>query len=177
MKRLALFLALSSIFPATAPAQDGGRQAKAEQIVQLLHMDRTMDQMMAGMKSQITLMTNQTLGASVTAEQKAQLAKFQDQVFDYVNSQMGWKALEPEYVKLYADTFTDEELDAMIAFYRSPAGMSMIAKTPELTQKSFAISQQRMTTVMPELQKMIREFAASAASAAKQKQPAPVERN
>jgi hypothetical protein len=169
MKHAALFLVLALSFPLGAQTPDAAKRAKVQEFLGLLHMDRTMKQMMNGMRQQVSTMTSQMIGDHATAQQKAQLARFQNQVFDFVNTRMGWKSMEPEYVELYAETFSDEELDGIIAFYKTPAGVSMIAKTPELTQKSLAISQKKMAEVMPDLQKMIQDFAASTAN---QKTPA-----
>jgi hypothetical protein len=127
-----------------------------------------MQQMMTAVRQQVIAMSNQAIGSNATPEQQAQLAKFQQQMFDFVEARVGWKAMEPDYIDLYAQTFTDEELDGIIAFYKSPAGASMLAKTPELTQKALAISQKRVMAVLPEIQKMVQDFAKTAA---KQKQP------
>lgn len=43
---------------------------------------------------------------------------------------------------VYMETYTEEDIDAILAFYNSPVGKKMVAKTPELTQKSMQIGQQ-----------------------------------
>jgi hypothetical protein len=138
-------------------------------MLQLIHIDQMMDQMMTALRQQVVTMTDQAMGSRATPEQKAQLANFQQQMFDFINAQVGWKAMEPEYVELYTQTYTDEELDGIIAFYKTPAGASMIAKTPELTQKALAISQSKVVSLIPQLQKMVQDFAGKAA---KSKEPA-----
>lgn len=168
MKRFALFLLLAVSLPLHAQSADPAKEAKVREYLALIHVDRTMDQVMDNVRQQVTSMTTQMIGGRATPQQKEQLATFQNQIFELVNSRMGWKALEPEYIELYAQSFTDEELDAIIAFYKSPAGVSMIAKTPELTQKAMALSQRKAAEMMPEVQKMVRDFAASAAQQDKQ---------
>jgi hypothetical protein len=174
MKPAALFLVLALSFPLTAhAADDAAKRAKVQQMLELVHMDRMMDQMMSGIRQQVTAMTNQMVGDKATPEQKAQLEKFQQQMFDFVETRAGWKAMEPDFIELYTQTYTDEELDGIIAFYRTPAGASMIAKTPELTQKALAISQKRVIELVPELQKMTQDFAKTAAK----KNPPAIESN
>jgi hypothetical protein len=168
MRRIALFLILVLSIPISAHADDATRRAKVQEMLQLVHVDQMMQQLMTGLRQQVVAMSNQAVGSSATPEQKAQLAKFQQQMFDFIEARVGWKVMEPDYIDLYAQTFTDEELDGIIAFYKSPAGASMLAKTPELTQKALAMSQKRVMTLLPEIQQMVQEFARTTA---KQKQP------
>lgn len=169
MKRVALLFVLFLVVPMSARADDITRRAKVQEMLQLVHIDQMMQQMMTALRQQVIAMSTQAVGSNATPEQQAQLAKFQQQMFDFVEARVGWKAMEPDYIDLYTQTFTDEELDGIIAFYKTPAGASMVAKTPELTQKALAISQKRVTAVLPEIQKMVQDFARTAA---KQKQPA-----
>jgi TonB family protein len=57
--------------------------------------------------------------------------------------------------------FTDEELDALLVFYRSPAGQSMVEKLPALTAQSFQLAQARVTAILPQIQQMAQDFAKS----------------
>ena len=34
----------------------------------------------------------------------------------------------PDLVKLYSDAYSENELDGILAFYRTPAGRAMLAK-------------------------------------------------
>ncbi len=68
--------------------------------------------------------------------------------------------MKPMFVKIYADTYTEEELDGIVAFYKGPAGQAMLLKMPILIQRSMAMSQQMMSDLMPEIQKMAEEEAA-----------------
>ena len=54
-------------------------------------------------------------------------------------------------MKLYAETFTQEEVDGLLAFYRSPAGVALLEKMPQVTQKSAAITQQRIAPLVEKL--------------------------
>ena len=51
-------------------------------------------------------------------------------------------------------------MDGIIAFYKSPAGEAMLAKTPAIMAKANELVQQQMATVMPEIQKLIKDAAA-----------------
>lgn len=42
---------------------------------------------------------------------------------------------------VYTESFTEEELDKILAFYDTPVGKKMVAVTPELTKKGMEIGQ------------------------------------
>ncbi len=75
---------------------------------------------------------------------------------------MDWDKLKPEYAQLYMETFTQEEVDGLLAFYRSPAGRAMIEKMPLLMNKSLQLSQARMQKLMPRIMSTAQQAAEEA---------------
>jgi uncharacterized protein len=70
------------------------------------------------------------------------LEPFRDVMVKWLKKYMTWQAMAPELTKLYAANFTEAELKAMSAFYRTPAGKKSLLKMPELTQRSAMIGAQ-----------------------------------
>jgi uncharacterized protein len=170
---VALVLVVLTLGCSGARADEASKRAKAQQLFLLLHMDRMMDQLMSGVQKQVQQITQQMPGAdAATPEQKQKIADFQQRVLKLVNDKLGWKALEPDFINLYASTYTEEELDGILAFYRSPVGQKMLDKTPELMTKSTEITQQKMREVQPQLNQMVQDFMKSMAEPAK---PAPAQ--
>ena len=160
MKRLSLILVLLT-FTLHARADEASRRAKAKEMIALLHMDRVMTQMMDGIKQQMTAASQQMLPGSATTEQQRQLEAFQQKIFSLVESQMSWKTLEPEFIDLYVKDFTEEELDGIVTFYKSPVGASLIAKMPELSSQGMQIAQKRIIAIQPQIKQLAEEFAKS----------------
>lgn len=160
MKRcVAVLLVLLALGCATARADDASRRAKAEELFATLHMDQTMAQLMKLVMAQVQQSVNSVPGAeNMTADQKAKVADFQKRVAALVSEKVGWKALEPDFVDLYATTYTEEELDGILAFYKSPVGQKMLEKTPELMARGVQISQRRMAELQPQLNQMLEDF-------------------
>jgi uncharacterized protein len=160
MKRyVAVLLVVMTVMCCNARADEASKRAKAEQLFMLLHMDQMMDQLMSGVMKQVQQLTQSMPGPDqVTPEQKKQIADFQQRVLTLVNTKLGWKALEPDFINLYASTYTEEELDGIIGFYKSPVGQKMLEKTPELMTKSTEITRQKMQEVQPELNQMLEDF-------------------
>jgi uncharacterized protein len=78
-------------------------------------------------------------------------------VREVLDEHFPWEALAPGMARLYADLYTEEEIRAMIAFYRTPLGQRMIETLPELTAGSQRVAQERLQAVMPELVRRIQE--------------------
>jgi len=66
---------------------------------------------------------------------------------------LNWQTLRPIYVKVYRETFSQEEVDSMIAFYRSPGNRAMMDKMPAAMEKA-------QIAMKPLLQKLLEEFKA-----------------
>jgi len=96
-----------------------------------------------------------------------QTNKMMDKMLGMLATEMSWEKVKADYVALYADTFTAAELEELLAFYRSPAGKSFVAKQPELARKSVAMSQKAMLRLMPKIIAMTTESAAKVAPPAR----------
>jgi uncharacterized protein len=152
-----LVLTLSCIATAfPAAAQEMTKQAKIERMLTLSHVDRMMDQMM----EQIKTITSSQLPANVTPEQRAKVEETTTKIMDLVKQRLSWDKMRPEYVKLYSDTYSDEEVNGILAFYESSAGQAMLEKMPELMAKSMALAQAQMSDILPEIQRISKEAAA-----------------
>jgi len=75
--------------------------------------------------------------------------------------------MKPVMVQAYTETYTDQELDGILNFYRSPAGQAMVAKSPELMSKTRTAMMQQIGALQPQVEQLTKDFAE------KMKQPAP----
>ena len=162
MRKPALIFLLLCI-PLATRAEDAAKLAKVEEYFKLAQMERLSAQTMSLAAKQInSSMMGSMMGVTFTPEQQKQFDAVQAQVTQLLQKSMGWDALEPEYAKVYAGAFTDQELDDMITFYRSPSGQAMVEKMPGLMQPANTIVQAHMSAVMPELQQILKESVAGA---------------
>ena len=89
-----------------------------------------------------------------------------------VTDVLGWEKLKPAYVDLYASEYTEEQVDGILAFYKSPIGQALLDKTPELITKSTAIVQARMQDFGPRVQKITEDMQKQLEAAHASKAPA-----
>jgi len=146
MRRAAYLLLVASMI-GVHPAH-GDSISKARKVRQMLAQE-----------AQIQKMSEQQLaGVTLDDDQQKAFDEFRQKLVDLIRASASWKAMEPDFVKLYSDAYSENELDGILAFYRTPAGRAMLAKTPELTERSIAISQQRMAELTPKIQALLDKF-------------------
>lgn len=72
---------------------------------------------------------------------------------EHLNRFMNDPATIDGMVDLYARHFTQEEIQTVVAFYKTPTGAKMAGEMPKLTAESMQLTQGRMATVLPALQR------------------------
>src|SRR5215471_16030188 len=158
MKRPGLVLFLSLCLPASLHADEAAKQAKVRELFALLHVEHVSDQIRSNVMSQTATIPKQLFGPEISPENKAKFDALQEKILQTVDAQVGWRVLEPQYVKLYTDTYTEEEINGIVAFYKTPAGAAMIAKSPDLGAKSIQLVQSKMAAIQPQLKQMVEDF-------------------
>lgn len=61
-----------------------------------------------------------------------------------MHDEMSWAKMKPQYVRLYVETFDQDEVDGLLAFYATPAGQAMINKMPIVMPKMMGVMQDSM---------------------------------
>jgi hypothetical protein len=74
-----------------------------------------------------------------------------------MREELSWEKLEPMYLEIYRKSFNQEEVDGILAFYKTPAGAAMIKKMPLVLQESMVAVQKNMGPMMARMQKAIEE--------------------
>ena len=158
MKRIIVALLTLVPLATAAYADDASKHTKIEELFTILHIDQVSSQIMGNLNRQMQGLSTHQFGATPTPDQQKQFDEFQIKVSGLVQQTVGWKVIEPDFVKIYNDAYTEPEIDSFLAFYRSPAGQTMLSKSPDLANKSVAITQQHMSTIEPQLRQMVTDF-------------------
>ena len=152
--RIIIGFAAAFLLAGGARADDASRMAKAQELLQVAKMDQGFKQMLE--RAQTSIKTQITRQATAAADKAAIEAK----ISPILSQQLSWDQLKPQYVKVYADTYTEEELDVILAFYKSPAGQAWFAKSPEVGEKARQITQQAMQDAQAQIRKVMEPAAA-----------------
>ena len=65
--------------------------------------------------------------------------------------------MRPMFVQIYQESYTQEEVDGLVAFYQSPIGVAYIEKMPIVMQKSMTLVQTRMGPMMEKMQAALKQ--------------------
>ena len=160
-------------FSVSTPAAPPSDQS-INQLLQLTKVDRQMDSVFTQMESAMKASVQQaTKGKPLSAEEQAVLDRQQARMAGIVKEELSWEKMKDLYVQVYRETFSQEEIDGLIAFYQTPVGQSFVSKQPELTKRTMAILQQRMAPMMQRIQKMSEETALELQKAKAENPPGP----
>lgn len=94
-----------------------------------------------------------TTQLSPTARKEVEplLADLERRIEAIILEELSWDRMKGAMIRIYQETFTQEEVDSLIAFYESPTGKLVTEKMPIVLRRTLVVSQDRM---LPLLQKM-----------------------
>jgi hypothetical protein len=131
-------LVICAFFLLAAPAIANNApptEASIQQLLELTNVRQLLDQIKGQMD---TIMANAMHGAqqgqTLTPERQAVLDRMKEKMVAAMNESLNWDTLQPLYVRTYQESLTQEELDGMIKFYKSPSGRAYIKKMPLIMQ-------------------------------------------
>lgn len=70
------------------------------------------------------------------SSQKILLVKRIADIKQIIKDDLNWNAQAPMYARVYSESLTEEEVQGIIAFYKTPAGQAWLKKTPIIFQKA-----------------------------------------
>jgi hypothetical protein len=150
---------VTSTPPTVAPA-DRASDASLHRLLEVQQARKIVETMSQQMDVVFTNSLNQMLaGKHLNPKQQEVVDKSRIKMRDLFKDVMSWEVMEPLYMKVYADTFTQKEIDGMTAFYSSPVGHAVIQKMPLVLTNSMAEMQKRMGTLFPKVQQIAKETA------------------
>lgn len=146
MKKLVLAAALALCAAVPAAAQQEPSAGEMQAVREMLDamrvremLPRTMETMLSG-----------ALGEEMPEE-------FLDIMREFFAEHLRYEDLEAGFARAYTDLFTEEEMRALTAFYRTPAGQRFVELTPELSGRIQQMTVEVMEDSLPELERMIQE--------------------
>lgn len=134
-----------------APASE----ASVQRLVKAMRVERSLEAMMANIDRSI-----------VDAARKKGLLepdlviaeKYARKVGEVMREEVKLDEFQSRMAEIYRQLFTEKEVRALIAFYESPTGQSLVAKTPEMVQQSGKVAQDLLGRAMPRVQALISEM-------------------
>jgi hypothetical protein len=121
-------------------------------------------QIIEGVKGQMTAMMNTatqnaTRGQTLTPERQAVIDRMSAKMSAVASDMLTWDALLPIYLRTYRDSFTQDEIDGVIKFYKSAAGQAYVKKLPLVMQNVMREMQGVMKPAQEKMMAIQRETA------------------
>lgn len=147
MKNLLIALALG-LFIATTPSQakEQSHQQTAEKLLDMMNMEQTLNRAIDQM-------------LNIQLQRNPAMAPYKTIMLSFLNKYMGYEVVKSEVAGIYTESFSQKELNEIIAFYETPVGKKSVELMPELMNKGAQIGMTRVQNNMGELQQMIMEEA------------------
>ena len=156
MKKLLLALALGML-TAVSFAQIPSI-ASVDELLRVTKADQMADAVMAPMEQMMRQSVAANLqGKKVSAQERESIEKFIPKALEIARNELAFASLRPMYTQIYQESFTQEEIDGLIAFYKSPAGLAFTNKMPLVMQKTMLIMQTKMQPMMQRMQAAMKQ--------------------
>jgi uncharacterized protein len=143
MTRLCTLLLLGVL----ALAQPLSKQQKIERILDLTNPESTVNAVVQEVEGML-----QQIQTAPTPQQKSRRREALDKIAKLTRDRL--RKVRPDMVKAYSETFTDEEIDGLLAFYESPAGKASITKIPAVNARMGGIIQAEINAISAEINKL-----------------------
>ncbi len=162
--RVAFVILFSTIlFIPSAQSQNADKSALVEELITTMKLEQNVPEIVRQMDAYVTSQVEQALNGLQMSPADRRRANEDLQVFTkrlltLTTDALAWEKIKPLYVRVYSDTFSTEELQGALAFFKTPAGQAWNAKTPALASAMMQGTQERMAALTPVVQKMSQDF-------------------
>ncbi len=150
-----LCLALLASRPAPAAESPPPSEASLRELIEVVDARKLLE----GMSNQADAMVQASLNKapadeSLTPQQRKILDDMRARMLALLHEELSWATYEPLFLDVYARSFSQQEVDGMLAFYRSDAGRAVIAKMPLVLRNTLQLVQSRMEPLRARLKQL-----------------------
>ena len=152
--RYFILLAYVAMCPAIA-AEAPASETSVRELLSITQSQKLLDGTMGQVDAMMQRSMKQALaGQTLTADQQRIMDNMRTKMIALFREDMKWEMLEPMFIDVYKQSFTQKEVDGMLDFYKSEPGQAVIAKMPLVMQNTMQAMQGRMAVMLPKLQQL-----------------------
>jgi uncharacterized protein len=156
MLRTAIITFLVALTAARA-AETPASEASIREMLQVTEARKLVDGMFPQVESMMKSSIQQAMkGRTISEADQKVIDRMTAKVIGTMKEELNWEKLEPLYLTIYQKSFSQEEVEGMLAFYKSPAGSALIKKLPVVMHETMASMQERMGPMMQRMQSAIK---------------------
>ncbi|MDC7689209.1 DUF2059 domain-containing protein [Vogesella indigofera] len=90
-----------------------------------------------------------------TELEKEIMVLLQPKLVAILQAELSWEALKPELIRIHSETLTQEEVDGILALLKTPLGQTLLHKIPQVTERTFEMTGQRLEAAKSKIQPAI----------------------
>jgi hypothetical protein len=154
MKKL-IAIAGICLVSVAAFAETKPSDASLNELLTITDSQKLVDGMWPQVEGMMNNAAKQALGnTTLNSEQQKVMQDSNAKIATVFKEEFGYEKLKPMMINIYKESFSQEEVDGMLEFYKSKAGQAVTKKMPLVMQSSMANVQAQMSTVIPKIQKI-----------------------
>lgn len=154
MKKL-IAIAGICLVSVVAFAETKPSDASLNELLTITDSQKLIESMWTQVEGMMNNSAKQALGnTTLNSEQQKVMQDSNAKVAAVFKEEFGFEKLKPMMISIYKESFSQEEVDGMLKFYKSKAGQAVIKKMPVVMQSTMTNVQSQMSTVIPKIQKI-----------------------
>jgi hypothetical protein len=146
MKRLLMTLLLLSMISLVSAAPSASHRKAAEELLDVTGLKTSMERMITQM-------------VEIQLRQKPGMDAYRDVFLQFFTKYLGFNSIKSDFIDIYTEEFTEQELRKLTAFYNTPVGKKTITKLPILMQKGAQVGMSKVRMHQNELRDMLQDEA------------------
>lgn len=159
MKKIISFVwvGIVALYCNVAQAQQQTTRQSVEELLLVTHAQDSVNEML---QSLMTLsqngVTRELKGVDLSPKGQKIAAKIPNQINKQLSSELSWSKVKDDYIVLYQSTFTQKEIDAQIAFYKTTEGAQILIKNSGLTKSVLSNLNKRVNPLLSSVSNTIK---------------------
>lgn len=155
LRNTLIVLLVSATTAIAAPASENS----IKELLAVTQAQNLLDSMRTQTETQIDNAIQQKLGGKTPSTRQQQaIINMKKRMLALIQGELTWEKMEQMIIRLYKESFTEEEVLGMLSFYKTPAGQAVIRKMPLITQNTMLEFQQMISRLSPQMQKIQQDF-------------------
>ena len=161
LKRTLVLFSLIIICAGSYAADGPPSDTSVKKLLEVSQAQRILDNIMAQMDNMMKqAMQQATQGQTLSPQIKKDIEKRQTEMLSIFKEMLDWHKLEPMYIRVYQKSFTQSEVDSLIAMYQTPGAQILVTKMPMVLQNTINEMQPMMQPIMQRIQRMQQDVVA-----------------
>jgi hypothetical protein len=143
----------------STPQDSKPSEASIRNLLEITHAKRNFETMKAQIDGIMERSMKEVLSTQeLSPEDENMVAEIRAQIASLIKDEMRWDLMETMSIDIYRQAFTQEEVENMLTFYKSPAGQAIFEKMPIVIQLTMQNMQSQTRELMKKLQDLQNEL-------------------